>query len=442
MVEHPHHRYRFIEKAREKAQQEMEPFRFLQEAGEEINRMLKQSEEKAFRLAAGCAIACLLCFVILAISDRSDADLASVLLRPEPGEAEKQAEVIVTLSYEDGSLEESFSLSVPPRDLTKDEADAVFARCEAKILAQLEEACAEDGRLAQDLRLPQSSSDGMVAIVWSSSDPQRIAEDGKVNLIGATDEETVSLTASLSAGAHSKELVFEKRLASFAQDEWQSSLKQEAEALIQGLPQSLTTSAQHLPEQSAFGAKADWRLQKKGLPFEILGLCLFVEVLIVFSRTDALKRHLRKQKNAFEQEIPNMTMQMILLLDAGLTVEPAFSRLIEENRNKNHPLYLAFSNLLEESRSTNMPFVNLLYVYARQSGIRDLIRFASLALDCSAKGSELAEKLDKERQLLWNSRVNTAKSKAKEAETKLCFPLMLLLIAMMTIAIAPVLLEI
>ena len=88
-----------------------------------------------------------------------------------------------------------------------------------------------------------------------------------------------------------------------------------------------------------------------------------------------------------------------------------------------------------------MPFVNLLYVYARQSGLRDLIRFASLALDCSGRGSELAEKLDRERRQLWGSRLNAAKAKAREAETKLSLPLMLLLLVMVVIAISPALLE-
>ena len=85
--------------------------------------------------------------------------------------------------------------------------------------------------------------------------------------------------------------------------------------------------------------------------------------------------------------------------------------------------------------------MNALYVYARQSGIRDLIRFASLALDCSGMGSELAEKLDRERQQLWNGRLNQAKARAREAETKLCLPLMILLLVLVVIAVAPALLE-
>ena len=89
----------------------------------------------------------------------------------------------------------------------------------------------------------------------------------------------------------------------------------------------------------------------------------------------------------------------------------------------------------------NVPFVNALYVYARQSGIRDLIRFSTLALDCSGRGSELAEKLDRERQQLYAGRLNQAKAKAREAETKLCLPLMILLLVLVVIAIAPALLE-
>lgn len=136
-----------------------------------------------------------------------------------------------------------------------------------------------------------------------------------------------------------------------------------------------------------------------------------------------------------------MSLQMILLLNAGLTVDGSFQKLVEENRDRDHPLYRALASLEAESRATNLPFVNALYVYARQSGIRDLIRFSSLALDCSGRGAELAEKLDRERQQLWNVRLNQAKAKAKEAETKLCLPLMILLLVLVVIAIAPALME-
>ena len=449
MVEHPHHRHRSVEKGsvflaglfarmREKDEQTMEPFAFLQEAGEDIQGQLDHAAKRTQRLLLICIAGGLLLFVLAAVLNRTASDLTSLLMRPAPGEGAETADLVLELSYGDASLEQEVQIELPPREWTRAEANALFDRCEAELKEKLSEKLQA---LRGDLELPLLSKDGFVTVTWSSSDPARISEEGKVDLIGAEQGDPVTLTAVLSAGEYTRRVDLEARLAPDEKADWRGSLRQEAGALLQELPASLTDREQKLPVESPSGAAAQWHPLKQALPWEIFGSCLFVCAAVLFSRTDTVKRRLKRQKSAFEQEIPNMAMQMILLLDAGLTVETAFARLIAENEAQENPLYRSFSRLEAESKATNMPFVNLLYVYARQSGMRDLIRFASLALDCSGRGSELAEKLDRERQQLWGGRLNTAKAKAREAETKLSLPLMLLLVVMVVIAISPALLE-
>ncbi|MDI9494554.1 MAG: bacterial type II secretion system protein F domain protein, partial [Bacillota bacterium] len=57
------------------------------------------------------------------------------------------------------------------------------------------------------------------------------------------------------------------------------------------------------------------------------------------------------------------------------------------------------------------------------------------------KGSSLAEKLEAEGTLLWMDRKKRAEERARLAETKLSFPLMLLLLSLMIITTAPILLS-
>ena len=440
MVEHPHYRHRSLEKGmeffagllagmREKDEDALEPYGFLQEAGEDIPEQLEKSAKRTRRLLQICLAGGLLLFALSAVLNRGSADLSPLLQRPAPAEEPAKADVVLELSYGETSVEQEAELEIPPREWTRPEANELFDHCEEDLREGLQQRSVQKGRLD----LPRASKDGFVTVTWSSSDPGRISEEGAVDL--------VTLTAVLSAGEYTRRVDFELDLSPGSETDWESSLQQEAVSLIQNLPASLTDSEQKLPYESPYGAEAQWRLKKTPLPWEIPAISLFLCAVVFFSRADGLKRHLKHSKNAFEQEIPNMTMQMILLLDAGLTVETAFSRLIAENRENENPLYRAFARLEAESRATNMPFVNLLYVYARQSGLRDLIRFASLALDCSGRGSELAEKLDRERRQLWNDRLNLAKAKAREAETKLSLPLMLLLLVMVVIAISPALME-
>ncbi|HQC36445.1 MAG TPA: hypothetical protein PL035_05145, partial [Bacillota bacterium] len=111
--------------------------------------------------------------------------------------------------------------------------------------------------------------------------------------------------------------------------------------------------------------------------------------------------------------------------------------LLERHAEDDGALYRALRNIKLGAKGGNMSFESELYAFARRSGSRDFIRLASMILDHAGRGSELASKLEKEREILWNGRLSIAKSRAKEAETRLCFPLMLLLLVLVVIAAAP-----
>ena len=450
-MERPHHRYRPVERIRELAgrafsllrrrdEQALEPYAFLSWAGEDISGELAGCEKKLKRSLLICTAGCAVLFALAALFGTSSGELRDLLQRPAYGQQDETVLLHLELTSDEASWAQDVEVEIPARELTRREAEELFDRCEEWLRTQIL-GCGQDTlRVTGDLLLPSVFEGGPAEISWASSDPARIAEDGSADLVGASEGQAVELTAGITAGEFSRLLRFTALLAPSGAD-LSSSLQMESEALLRSLPDAVTETEQVLPDRSPFGASADWSLPGEGLPWEVIALLLLGVTGLVFSRTDALKKRLRREKSAFEREIPGMSLQMILLLDAGLTVEGAFQRLIRENRDSDNPLYRAFASLDEESRATNLPFVNALYVYARQSGIRDLIRFASLALDCSGMGSELAEKLDRERQQLWKGGVNQAKARAREAETKLCLPLMILLLVLVVIAVAPALLE-
>ena len=451
-MEHPHDRHRIIRDLRERTaafwdglrrrdEQSLDGYAFLQQAGEDVASELDRLQKRLKRTLLLCGLACFVLFVLIVLLGRQEKSLEEVLQRPAYDEPDGQAALHLALNWKETLWEQDLLLDLPSRELTKREAEERFDQCAAWLETEVFGKNQPLERVTADLKLPLQTPAGSVALCWSSSDPSRIAEDGRVNLTGARDGEKVVLSASLQAGEFGRDLFFPAVLAPSAAKDLSHSLQAETERVLQDLPGSLTDLRQDLPQKSPAGAEAFWTVQKPELPWEIAGVFILAASFLLFSRTDSLKRRLKAQKAAFEQEIPNMSLQMILLLNAGLTVDGSFQKLVEENRDRDHPLYRALASLEAESRATNLPFVNALYVYARQSGIRDLIRFSSLALDCSGRGAELAEKLDRERQQLWNVRLNQAKAKAKEAETKLCLPLMILLLVLVVIAIAPALME-
>jgi len=213
-----------------------------------------------------------------------------------------------------------------------------------------------------------------------------------------------------------------------------------ARRLVKDLSEDNTGKSLVLPKEKD-GVQISWNAPTDEIPYYLLVICVVLCILIYVTRFDKLKHEDERLKAEFANELPNMIMQYILMLNAGLISESAFEELIYQNKGSNNFLYYSFNVLLENAHSTNTSFVSEMYSFACRLGNKEFLRFATLCIEHSHRGSELASKLEAERENSWSSKVTKAKAKAKEAETKLCFPLMLLLISLVIICITPAVIE-
>ncbi len=183
------------------------------------------------------------------------------------------------------------------------------------------------------------------------------------------------------------------------------------------------------------------------LVFPVIGA--LAAAFFYFAAWDRRKKRLRRRAADIEAEFPSMCLQLILLLNAGLVVSSAFERLAAGNsgmprermEKEGKSLYVIFGDIARESASSNISFVEQIYLFSKKCRSRTFIRFAVMVMDNAQHGSSLADKLEREREQLWSSRLSSARGRAKEAETKLCFPLMLLLVSLVSICTAPALLQ-
>ncbi len=217
------------------------------------------------------------------------------------------------------------------------------------------------------------------------------------------------------------------------QENW---LQKFAERVVKDLNKNSEGESLILPEEKD-GVRIKWVLQKENSPYWIFALCTFICLFIYFSRYDSIKKKEEAKKESFENEIPKMIFSFILLLNAGLVTENAFSELLRQNENNDNPLYQLMNKLKLQSENENVSFVNLLYSYAINNPNRDFLRFAGIIYENSGRGSELAQKLEAESEMSYNQRLLTAKARVSRADTKLCFPLVLLLLSLVIICIAP-----
>lgn len=97
-----------------------------------------------------------------------------------------------------------------------------------------------------------------------------------------------------------------------------------------------------------------------------------------------------------------------------------------------------FRRIYESAANENVPVIVKLREYARTSGSREMIRFVGILAANLDKGTELTEKLSRESEFMWHSAKKQIEEKSKLAETKMAFPMSLMLVVLIVITIAPV----
>jgi len=219
----------------------------------------------------------------------------------------------------------------------------------------------------------------------------------------------------------------------------------EVDKIVMQLNKSTDLSVVTLPTRLEDGTKLTWQQsQNNRLPALLLSLfCAFV--YIYMNRFSALKKQKREAKESILRELPEFINKLILLLNAGLVMTTAFSKIMEDfNRveyKKESYFYIQLNEIYRSMEVANASLTYGLREFAVRSNLREFMRLSNIISDNLDKGAGLVEKLQNEAELLWFSRKKLAEEKGRIAETKLTLPLMILLLVLVMITVAPAMME-
>ena len=376
------------------------------------------SEKKKRSLKAAAAAAAVLAASVMAfaaVSGGGSEDQTDLFPLLERGEADRDVELLLHMDHNGYVLEKEMNISVLPQRVDAQKAEELFDACEEWLAEELKNGPA----------FPQEAPGG-VSLTWQETEIDCLGMDGPTDVV---------LTVQLGAGEYTRVSEFTVRYDPAAED-YERSLEALSEKLGDDLSSNAEGSSLSLPE-TAEGTELSWSAVQKQAPVYVIAIGAFAALFIWMSRDDAAEKRFKNRRRMLEAELPNMIFRMILLLNAGLIAESAFAKITEQSAEDRNPLYRAFRDIKMSAEKKNTSFVNELYAFAKASDSEDLLRFASLACEHAGSGAELAGKLEQERDQMWRSRITCAKAKVSEAETRLCFPLVLLLVALILITAAP-----
>lgn len=283
-------------------------------------------------------------------------------------------------------------------------------------------------------------------------------EDNSGHVIAITREsidKALSLPLQVEAthkGKSAKEeviLFFSGKDANSSKEKSPNGTEAKFETQLRTLADEISQSEKRvvpLPKSTEEGMQLKWK--RNGGIGKVMLLVLLTPVVLFFfyrANIDSVHKKQEEKIQSIQRGLPALNSQLLLLLNSGLIFNDAFLRIVNSyERRPKRPDFLGevVLEVMNKSEKTNMSLVSSLDEEAKLLGIKEFSRITGIILDNQYKGVNLIDKLDNESQLLWNQRKKTAEEKGKLAETKLAFPLAILLIVLIIVTAAPAILQI
>ena len=198
-----------------------------------------------------------------------------------------------------------------------------------------------------------------------------------------------------------------------------------------------------LPERLEDGTVLRWK-GKRDLRFLLVFLLLPACLLYIYESEHQQEKENRKRYEAeIRKALPAFVDQLLLLLNCGMIFHDAFYRI--EAGYADRSVQDSFCRLLgrirKEADETGFMVITVMKGLSQEVGVREYIRMVNIMMDHQHRGVNLEDKLAAESRLLWEGRKASAMQKGKEMETKMTFPLALLLLVLMIIAGVPALMN-
>ncbi|HLR03162.1 MAG TPA: type II secretion protein F [Virgibacillus sp.] len=171
----------------------------------------------------------------------------------------------------------------------------------------------------------------------------------------------------------------------------------------------------------------------------ILVVGLLFTLLIPYAMVGKLSNQEKERKDKILLELPEVVNKLILLINAGETVQQGLIKCVTTANDPESPLIDELTEAVNKMVS-NEPFHQVLNELSRKCGIQEISIFTTtILLNYRKGGNDLLIALRELSHDLWEKRKNISRTKGEEASSKLVFPLVLTFIAVMVIVGYPAL---
>jgi tight adherence protein C len=158
-----------------------------------------------------------------------------------------------------------------------------------------------------------------------------------------------------------------------------------------------------------------------------------------------LDKKIKQREQAIVMELPEFLNKIILLVNAGETVQEAMLRAVEskalraeqEKEAVLNPLYVELQQVVNEMRN-NRSFAEALQDLSKRCAVHEVsVLVTTMLLNYRKGGGDFVVSLRELARELWDKRIAVARILGEEASSKMVFPMVIILIVVMIIVGAP-----
>ena len=159
-----------------------------------------------------------------------------------------------------------------------------------------------------------------------------------------------------------------------------------------------------------------------------------------------VKKLMEKNRADILKTLPGFINQLLLLMNSGLILQDAFCRIAENysvmpEKQQNY-FTREICRIYDDGMKNNENVIVSFYNFSRFSNVKELTRVAALLMENRDRGTDLWEKLAEHGNALWEEHKRSTMEKIRLTESKMSFPLGILLIALIIITAAPAMMQI
>ena len=382
-----------------------------------------------------------------AASSLDDTVRDGYLMREDYGGASYTRELHVKTA--DG--EADVAIEVAPRRYTVSEAEAILSEAAGEARETMlggQEAAHVSGDLVFFDRLP----DLPVSVIFQTSDPELIDWEGRLGDDIPAEGEAVTVTADLffdgevdikrETDTDVTVRTEEISLTVFPREETKAERLARLSRVNAEKGQNISSDRLLLPG-SIDGQAAEWSGRDSGDGLIFLFLGGVIAVVFLFAKQSSDREAERKRREALSRDYPLVAGKALLLLKAGMSIRGAFEKISADYRRSlkgggRRREGLELVNSLVTAMANGMPESAALRNLAENAPVREYRTMGLLLLGGIRKGTDEAVRLLAMSEAeAFEERRKAARILGEEAETKMIFPMLLLMGVVFALLLVP-----